>query len=75
MTMKKFFKGIGIFFAILITVALSVMLYANYSNYAYDKDKTVEYLTENAEVKSRTWCAWYISLDANSLQRDVLPCL
>lgn len=28
--MKKFFKGVGIFFAILIIVALSIMLYANY---------------------------------------------
>lgn len=33
--MKKVFKGVGIFFAILIIAALSVMLYANYSNYTY----------------------------------------
>lgn len=58
--MIKWIKRIGIFFATLIIVALSVMLYANCCNYTYDKDKTVEYLTENAETKSRTWCTWYI---------------
>ena len=73
--MKKFFKGIGIFFTILIIVALSVMLYANYSNYTYDKDKSVEYLTENAETKSKTWCAWYVmrALNAGGCPAYLLP--
>lgn len=60
--MKKLLKGIGLFFAILIIAALSVMLYADYSNYAFDKEKAVKHLTENAEAKSRTWCAWYVMM-------------
>ena len=47
--MKKFFKGVGIFFAILIIVALSIMLYANYSNYTYDKDKTLDQTNQIAK--------------------------
>lgn len=73
--MIKWIKRIGIFFATLIIVALSVMLYANCCNYTYDKDKTVEYLTEKAETKSRTWCAWYVmrALNAGGCPAYLLP--
>ena len=36
------------------------MLYAENANYTFDREKAVAYVTEHAEAKSRTCCAWYV---------------
>ena len=53
-------KGIAVIFVTLLVIAAGIMLYAENADYTLDKDKAVKYLTENAEAKSRTWCAWYV---------------
>lgn len=48
------------FIACLILIAISIMVYAENADYTLDKEKATAYATENAETKSRTWCAWYV---------------
>lgn len=56
----KILKGIIIGFACLIVIALGIMLYAENADYTFDKEEAAAYVTEHAEAKSRTWCAWYV---------------
>ena len=56
----KILKGIFKFFIGLLVVVAAIMLYAENANYTLDKEKAAAYVTKNAEVKSRTWCAWYV---------------
>ena len=56
----KILKGIFKFIIGLLVVAAGIMLYAENANYTLDKEKAADYVTKNAEVKSRTWCAWYV---------------
>ena len=54
----KILKGIFKFIIGLLVVVAAIMLYAENANYTLDKEKAAAYVTKNAEVKSRTWCAW-----------------
>ena len=56
----KILKGFIIAFACLIALATGIMLYAENADYTFDKEKAVAYVTEHAEAKSKTWCAWYV---------------
>ena len=56
----KLLKGILKFIIGLIVVVAAIMLYAENANYTLDKEKAAAYVTKNAEVKTRTWCAWYV---------------
>ena len=59
----KILKGIIIGFACLIVIALGIMLYANYSNYTYDKDKTLDQtnqITKDNKVAIRLYVKWAI---------------
>ena len=56
----KILKGIIIGSVCLIVIALGIMLYAENANYTFDREKAVAYVTEHAEAKSRTCCAWYV---------------
>ena len=58
--MMKILKGIIIGSVCLIVIALGIMLYAENANYTFDKEEAAAYVTEHAEAKSRTWCAWYV---------------
>ena len=56
----KILKGIAKFIFGLLVVVAAIMLYAENANYTFDKEKAPTYVTKHAEVKSRTWCAWYV---------------
>ena len=56
----KILRGFGIFLIGVLIIAAAWMLYAENANYTLDKEKAADYVTKNAEVKSRTWCAWSV---------------
>ena len=56
----KILKGLIIAFVCLFALAAGIILYAENADYTFDKEKAVAYVTEHAEAKSRTWCAWYV---------------
>ena len=56
----KILRGFGIFLIGVLVLAAAWMLYAENANYTLDKENAANYVTKNAEVKSRTWCAWYV---------------
>lgn len=53
-------RGIAKFIIGLLVVIVGIIFYAENANYTLDKEKAADYITKNAEVKSRTWCAWYV---------------
>ena len=56
----KILRGLSIFLIGVVVLAAAIMLYAENASYTLDKEKAADYVTKNAEVKSRTWCAWYV---------------
>ena len=50
----KILRGFGIFLIGVLVLAAAWMLYAENANYTLDKEKAANYVTKNAEVKSRT---------------------
>ena len=56
----KILKGFIIAFVCLFALAAGIILYAENADYTFDKEKAVAYVTEHAEAKSRSWCAWYV---------------
>lgn len=73
--MKKFLRGIFKFVIALLIVAAGIALYAENADYSFDKEKAAAYVTEHAETKSRTWCAWYVmrALHAGGCPAYLLP--
>ena len=71
----KILKGFAVSIIALLVIAAGIMLYAENASFTFDKEKAVAYVTEHAEAKSRTWCAWYVmrALQAGGCPVYLLP--